>query len=67
MSFLSVFRCHHYSHPNVLECIVIGMRHEKWGEAIKALVVLKEAEEISHAGRIKFCQQRLAGFKPQSS
>ncbi len=41
---------------------MIGMRYEKWG-TINAFVLLKEAKEISHAGCIKFCQQRLAGFK----
>jgi len=52
-----------YSHPNVLECAVIGTHDQNWGEAVKAFVVLKEAEEISHAELIKFCRQRLAGFK----
>jgi len=56
-----------YSNPNVLECAVIGNPDEKWGEAVKAFVVLKEAEEISADELIGFCRQRLAGFKTPKS
>jgi len=56
-----------YSNPKVLECAVIGAPHEKWGEAVKAFVVLKEAEEITADELIGFCRERLAGFKTPKS
>ncbi|NBC36696.1 AMP-binding protein [Novosphingobium sp. FSY-8] len=50
--------------PSVRECAVIGIPHEKWGEAVHALVVgsgLTEAEVIAHA------KARLGGVKAPKS
>ena len=51
------------AHPAVLECAVVAMPHDHWGERPKAFVTLKDgaaadAEEIS-----AFCRDRLAHYK----
>jgi fatty-acyl-CoA synthase len=56
-----------FSHPAVAEVAVIGVPSEKWGETIKALVVLADGEDASEVELIAHCKQRLAGFKAPTS
>jgi acyl-CoA synthetase (AMP-forming)/AMP-acid ligase II len=51
----------------VAEVAVIGVPDEKWGETIKALVVLAEGETASEADIIAHCKQRMAGYKAPTS
>jgi len=51
------------AHPAVLECAVIGIPHERWGERPKAFVTLNRAASASAEDIIAFCRQRLAHYK----
>ena len=52
-----------YAHPAVRECAVIGIPHENWGEAVHAVVVLKEDWGAKPSELIAHCRARIAGFK----
>lgn len=56
-----------FSHPAVAEVAVIGVPSEKWGETIKALVVLTEGEQATEAELIAWCKERVAGYKAPTS
>ena len=56
-----------FSHPAVAEVAVIGVPSEKWGETIKALVVLAEGEQATEAELIAWCKDKAAGYKAPTS
>jgi fatty-acyl-CoA synthase len=56
-----------YRHAAVLECAVIGVPHEKWGETPKALIVLREGQAATEAAIIVFCREHMAHFKCPTS
>ncbi len=56
-----------YKHPAILECAVIGVPSEKWGETPRALVVLREGKSATEQEIIEFTRGHLAHFKCPTS
>jgi acyl-CoA synthetase (AMP-forming)/AMP-acid ligase II len=52
-----------YQHSAVLECAVIAIPDEQWGEVAKAVVTLKAGHQASEAEIMEHCRKHLAGFK----
>jgi long-chain acyl-CoA synthetase len=56
-----------YRHPAVLEAAVIGVPSERWGETIKAVVVLRQGRQASAEDLIEHVRASLAHYKAPSS
>jgi acyl-CoA synthetase (AMP-forming)/AMP-acid ligase II len=56
-----------FTHPKILECAVIGVHDEEWGESVKAIVVCKQGESMTGEEVVEHCKQHLASYKKPKS
>ncbi|MNJ47682.1 Long-chain-fatty-acid--CoA ligase [compost metagenome] len=56
-----------YQMQEVFEAAVVGVPDEQWGEAVKAVVVLKPGARLDESQVMAYCAEHLAGFKKPRS
>ncbi len=42
---------------------MIGLPHEKWGEAVHAVIVMREGATATEAQVLEWCRDKMAGYK----
>ena len=52
-----------HKHPKVQDATIVGFPDEYWGEAVTAIVVPLEGEELTQEELIAHCKKELAGYK----
>ncbi len=51
------------SHPDVFDAAIIGLRHEKWGEQVTAVIVKRKNVKVTEKTIMDYCKDKMAGYK----
>jgi long-chain acyl-CoA synthetase len=52
-----------YAHPKVREAVAVGIPDERWGEAVKVYIVLRDGQTATEQEIIEYCHARMAAYK----
>ncbi len=53
--------------PQVHECAVVGVPNDTWGEAVKAVIALRNGEQLTEESVLAHCKTKLGGMKAPKS
>jgi acyl-CoA synthetase (AMP-forming)/AMP-acid ligase II len=51
------------THPQVADVAIIGFPHETWGEAVKAIVVPQQGQDLTEQQLVDWCKEKMGKFK----
>jgi long-chain acyl-CoA synthetase len=52
-----------YQHPKIKEAVAVGIPDERWGEAVKVYIVLRDGQSATEQEILDYCHSRMARYK----
>jgi long-chain acyl-CoA synthetase len=52
-----------FAHPKVLDAVAVGVPDERWGEAVKVYIVLRDGQTATEQEILDYCHSRMARYK----